>query len=98
MQVDDFGTILNITIREGGKSLDISGATSVEVVFDRPNNNGKTTKNASFATDGKDGKIKYSIEEDLLDTPGEWRIQVILTFANGKWHSDIGVFIVKGNL
>ena len=98
MQVNDYGTTLILTIKEGNSPLNISGATTLEIVFDRPNDNGETTKTADFVTDGKDGKIKYIIESNLLDTPGEWKIQVVLTFANAKWHSDIGVFDVVENL
>ena len=98
MQENDYGTPLNLVIKEKNKPLDISGATKLEIIFDRPLSNGKTTHDIDFTSDGTDGKLIYYVEDGLLDTPGKWKVQVVLTFPNGRWSTDIGVFSVEESL
>ena len=71
--VDDVGTIFRVTVYDttssGGTSVaDISGATTKQFTFKRPD--GTTfTKTAVFTTDGTDGNIQYVTESGVLDGP-----------------------------
>lgn len=47
--VNDIGTIFIMTITENGAPVDISSATTKEFHFDKPNANGKFSKDAVFA-------------------------------------------------
>ncbi len=98
IHVNDVGTTFTITITENGSPMDISSATTKEFHFDKPNANGMFTKAASFATDGTDGKIKYVSESEVLDMPGEWKIQAHVVMPNGEWRTNIDTFRVYENI
>lgn len=77
----DFG--LPITVEVVDKSdnfLDISAATTVNIVLKKPDGS-ILTKTAAFVTDGTDGKITYVVESGVLSVTGQWtaRAQVIIT-------------------
>lgn len=98
----DIGTIIRATIKDkqadGTLSvLDISGATTLELVFKKPSGT-KLTKVAVLTTDGTDGQMEYvTISGDLNET-GEWKIQAYIVLPSGSWRSDIGCFTVFENL
>ena len=98
IHVGDIGTIFTITITEGGSAIDISSATTKEFHFDRPNANGKFSKDAIFVTNGMNGELKYTTVADDLDTPGEWLIQTYLVMPSGEWHTNIDTFKVFENI
>jgi len=98
IHVDDIGTLFTITITEGGVPVDISSATVKDFHFDKPNANGKFNKTADFVTDGTDGKLKYVSESEVLDTPGDWKIQAHIVMPNGEWHTNIDTFKVFENI
>jgi len=95
--VSDWGTPLTIEIfQTGGCVLDVSSASPLSIIFIDPNGS-ELVKEASFVTDGTDGKIRYYFEEDLIDTAGEWSYQASASFINGSWKSDVLGFIVLPN-
>ena len=98
IHVNDIGTAFTITITEDGKPVDISSATTKEFHFDKPNVDGKFTKDAEFKTDGTNGKIKYVSEEGVLDVPGDWKIQAHLVMPNGEWRTNVQTFMVFENI
>lgn len=98
IHIGDTGTTFYVTIKKDKEIVDISGTTEKKIIFDKPNANGVFSKDASFVTDGSDGKLKYTTEADDLDTAGIWKMQAVITLPTGKWHTGIAEFQVFGNL
>lgn len=102
IHLGDIGTIFRVTLYDkacDGTSavLDISGATTLEMIFKAPSG-AKTTQTATLTGDGTDGQLEYVTVADDLDEVGEWKIQVYVVFPSGSWRSDIGKFTVYANL
>lgn len=96
VRIGDVGVIFRLTVKEDGVVVDIATATvTKEIKFVSPNGTVKT-KDATFTTDGTDGKLEYpSIAADL-DECGQWRMQahVALTGPTRDLHSSEAVFYV----
>ena len=94
---DDFGTVFNATVLDGGTAVDISTTTKKEFVFEKPN---KTllTVDGTFNTDGTDGKMRYTTVSGDLNDAGNWSVQTKFTFASTFWTSDVFKFKVHENL
>ena len=89
LQVLDYGATITLTITDGGSSVDISAATVKQFKFTKPDGVTTILKTASFTTSGTDGKLSYTIEQGVLDQPGVWKLQAIITFSNALYHSTI---------
>lgn len=98
IHLDDIGTVFEITVMDGDDVVDISEATTKEIIFRKPDGS-KVTQTADFITDGSDGEIQYVSVEDDLDQAGAWHIQSYLVLPD-DWtgHSDVGDFKVHKNL
>ncbi len=94
----DIGTVLTTTIKDGTSIVDISGATTKDIILGKPD--GTSLTNAgTFTTDGTDGKIYYTTILNDLDQIGWWKIQgYIVSSSGGEWRSDIGNFEVHKNI
>jgi hypothetical protein len=97
IHVDDIGTVLTITVKENGTAVDLSDATAKKLVLDPPNGT-ILNRDIDFATDGKNGKLKYTTIEGDLPEAGQYKYQVHITTPSGEWHSSIGTFKVIKNL
>lgn len=98
IHIGDIGTIFEVTLMDDTVIVDISSASSMVIVFEKPD---KTIVNntAIFSGDGTDGKMQYIIATDTeLDQKGNWKIQGIVELPTGKWSSDIAKFKVYENL
>ncbi len=82
----DIGTIFRITVYDGSSTVDVSGATSKEILFLKPDAT-TLTKTAAFYTDGTDGIIQYTTITGDLDTVGGWQLQAKVTLPTGTWTS-----------
>ena len=59
IQQNDIGTKFLVTIKDGDSAVDISGASTKQIIIKKPS--GETlTNSASFNSDGTDGKIYYN--------------------------------------
>lgn len=98
--IGDNGTYYTLLIRNRTKNrpLNISGAITKQIKFEKPQ--GSTViVDAEFTENlGVDGKIRYQWQENDLDEEGEWSAQGLLTDAAGSWHTDIEVFEVGENI
>ena len=100
--VEDVGTIFRVTVYDttssGGTSVaDISGATTKQFTFKRPD--GTTfTKTVVVTTDGSDGDIQYITESGVLNTAGRWHLQAYVKTSAGNWNTTVGDFKVYENL
>ncbi len=98
IHVGDIGTVITVTVKDAdGVALDISGATTKNFIFKKPNNTLATVA-ASFVNSGTDGKLKYTSLSTTFDQAGEWQLQVYLVLPTGTWNSDIEYFKVWRNL
>ena len=101
IQKDNIGTRFTSTIVEDGAAKNVSSATTKKILFRKAD---KTTfiKDATFVTDGTDGKIYYDSEAGDLDVPGAgWEYQgyvVLVTPRAGTYYSEKKGFIVGDNI
>jgi hypothetical protein len=96
VHVGDVGTTFILTVTDG-TAVDVSGATTKQILFGKPNGS-TVTKTAAFTTDGTDGKVQYSTVANDLDMAGVWNIQAYVVLAAGSWHSDVTSFVVYPNV
>lgn len=95
----DAGTLLGVTfVDEDGNVVDISDATTKEIVFEKPDGS-SVTEDAEFtAQNGGDGKAHYKTVADFLKPQGEWRRQGHAVTPSGEWHTEIVVWDNRANL
>jgi len=98
VQKGDIGTAFIATIKDGGEIVDVSGATVKKIKFEKPSG-ASVTKDASFYTDGTDGKIKWTttLVTDLNEA-GVWKRQGYVELPTGKWHTTVLSFTVADNI
>ena len=82
IRLGDAGTSVVVVVREGGRHLDLSGATTKRIVFTRPDGN-EVPREAGFLTDGRDGGLVYVTVPGEVDQPGLWTLQAELVL--GTW-------------
>lgn len=97
IHVGDIGTIFRITVNSDSSPLDISAASTKQIIFRKPDGN-IMTKDAAFYTDGTDGIIQYATLEDDLSIAGTWKIQALVALPSGNWRSSISEVTVYANL
>ncbi len=97
IHIGDIGTIFEVVIQEDGVAIDISTATTQQILFAKPDGT-KLTKTSVFKTDGTDGVIQYTTISGDIDTDGIWRIQGHVILTSSEFFTDIGQFEVERNL
>jgi len=98
IQVGVIGLIIELTLQERGSILDVSSATTKQIVFKKPDNS-KVTVDAVFTTDGKDGKIQYTTGSiTIIDHAGTWQTQGYISVAGFTGYSTVSEFLVNDNL
>lgn len=93
----DIGVNFNITVMNGTSVLDVSNADNIYIIFQKPDAS-DLTKTATLATDGTDGKIKYTTISGDLDQVGTWQIQAKVDFGASVFSTDIQKFKVYRNI
>jgi len=97
IHLNDIGTKFLLTIKDGTTAEDISGATTKEIIFQKPDGT-SITKSGIFETDGTDGKIYCTSVAGDLDQTGTWTLQAKVVIASGTYHSSISSFKVYSNV
>ena len=97
IHVGDIGTLIEVTLYDCGTPVNLTGATTKEIILLKPSGT-KVTKTASFKTDGTDGIIQYIAVANDFDESGPWKIQGHVVLPTGEWRSDTGKFKVLDNL
>lgn len=93
----DIGTVFEVTIKDDGAAVNISGVAVKQLKFVKPDGT-VVTQTAGFKTDGTDGILTYTTIADDLDASGTWRVQAYVEWAAGwKGHSDMIPFKVYDN-
>lgn len=98
IHVGDTNTRFILVISEDCVAIDISGYTTLNIIFTKPDGT-SVTKTALFVTDGTDGEIYYATVSGDLDQAGIWRIQGEVGIGSGtSYRSQIKTFKVYCNL
>ena len=102
LHVGDIGTVVRATINDTDSAgvasvFNASGALTKQLIFRKPDGT-KLIKDASYTTDGIDGKIQYTTISGDLDTAGAWNVQAYIVTPSGTWYSSVGSFKVYENL
>ena len=74
IHVGNIGTRFSITIQEGGSSINISGATTKDVIFRKPDDE-VIVRSGVLTGDGTDGKMYYDTVSGDLDEAGHYKLQ-----------------------
>lgn len=86
LHLNDVGTLILITIKEGSAAVDISSATVQQ--FDFKKKDGTTfTVDTQFFTDGTDGVMEYITLAGDIDQVGKWSVQPYLEMPNWQGHT-----------
>jgi hypothetical protein len=97
IHLDDIGTVFKVLIKDGSSVVDVSTASTKELIFLKPDCT-KVTQTASFFTDGSDGYIQYTSVSGDIDLAGVWKLQAHLVIGGLDVKSDISPFRVYPNL
>ena len=84
--VDDYGQVIELTIIDidTDAAADVSSYTTAQtMIFTNPAGT-VTVKIASFKTDGSDGIIRYTVQENFLSQAGVWRVRARVTSGSAK--------------
>tara|TARA_Y100000994_G_scaffold246549_2_gene250084 strand:- start:151 stop:459 length:309 start_codon:yes stop_codon:yes gene_type:complete len=94
---NDVGTQFLVTVKDGSSAVNISSATTKQLIIKKPSGT-KLTKAAAYSTDGADGKIYYNTVADDLDEAGTYKLQGKVVISDGTFYTDITTFKVYRNL
>ena len=97
IHLNDIGTQFLLTIKDGSATVDISTASTKQIIIKKPSAT-KITATATFSTNGSDGKIYYSTVADDLDETGSYKLQGKVIIDDGTFYTDITTFKVHRNL
>lgn len=98
IQVGNIGTVIRLTVKEDGVAVDVSSASSTkQIILGKPDGT-SLTKNASFTTDGSDGKVEYTTIDGDLSLPGWWTAQAYVVMTGFTGHSEVVKFFVHPNI
>lgn len=94
----DIGTTFILTIMDGTAVVDISAASTMQIIFKDPSSS-VTVHTASHTTDGTDGKMEYQTSaSSILASTGDWSWQGRVVLPTGDWKTSILTFTVNDNL
>jgi len=97
VHLGDVGTQFQVTFKDGSTVVDISEATTKQLIFKKPSGN-VLTKSGTFLTDGSDGILTYTTVSGDVNEIGRWQLQGYLVIAGKIFSSDIVKFRVYRNL
>lgn len=91
--VGDTGSEFRVTITDDDVAVDLSSATTLELIFRKPDGT-ILTVTASLYSDGTDGIIFYNTVEDDLDQSGIYKLEAYIEIDGNTFYSSIGSFKV----
>ena len=97
LRIGDTNTILRVELLHDGAAVDVSSATVLQVILEKPSS-ALITKDAAFYTDGTDGLFFAATDATDIDEEGTWSIQAYVEMPTWIGHSGIAKFKVKSNL
>lgn len=97
LQITDVGVVVELTITDGTDAIDLSSASTMEIVIRGPTS-ASITKTATFTTDGTDGKIRFTTGvADFVQT-GNYQIQGHIIDTGQDWTTSLVTVLVGPNL
>lgn len=97
VHVNDIGTEFRITVKDDGVVVDVSGATTTQIIIRKPSGT-VLTVSATLYTDGSDGIIYYNAVSGDLDEVGLYKIQAKVVIGAGTFYTSVGSFKVYCNI
>jgi hypothetical protein len=97
IHLNDIGTQFLLTVKDGSSAVNISSATTKQIIIKKPSGT-KVTANTAFSTDGTDGKMYYNAVDGDLDESGSYKLQGKVVISDGTFYTDITSFKVHRNL
>lgn len=99
LNVGEYGNLIELTVKdpETGQAADISSYTDLSVKC-KSESGKEVTRDATFVTDGTDGKLEFTFEDGDLDEEGEWKLQAVLGATGRLTKGRILEFYVKESL
>ena len=88
---------MELEIREGYGILDISSASAISIIIEKPDNT-LVTKTGIFVNDGKDGLIYCNTVSGDLDQAGSYNVQARINMPTFIGYSTVTTFTVYPNL
>lgn len=90
----EVGTTITATITDSaGTAINISTATSKKIYL--VNRSGRlVSKDASFTTNGSDGKLYYTLVAGDIDIGGAWVREWKVIMPSGTWYTSVVDFEV----
>jgi hypothetical protein len=97
IQVGAVNLLIELEIRDGYNVLDISGATTKNIILEKPDDT-VITVSGSFTTDGSDGLLFYKTREGDIDQAGIYNVQAYLVLPDFTGYSTPVNFTAYANL
>jgi len=92
----DYGQTIQLTILDvdTDAAADVSGYTTSQQIILRDPDGNEAAKTASFADDGSDGVVEYTLIADDINEKGHWGARARVTSASAELTSVWHYFIV----
>lgn len=98
IRINNIGVVFESQIMHKGAIVDISSATSLKMMFQKPNGE-LDTQDGMLTNDGTDGLLFYKSVDGDIDVCGKtWRRQAMVVLPSGTFYSDIYEYEVFPNL
>lgn len=95
----DYGTVFDVTVDDqDGNVFNLATATSLQIIFVKPDGSTRVAATPTLKTDGTDGIVQYVFPSGMVDQAGTWQSQVVVAQTGKLFHSDIIQFRVGSNL
>ena len=86
--INDIGTDLQITVKEGASVVDISAAATLQILLTAPSGAVKT-KTATLINTGTDGQMRYTTVSGDIDEIGTWSYRGRVTYSASQVYTTI---------
>lgn len=97
IHVNDIGTRFLLTIKDDGEIVNISQASSINVIFKKPDDT-VIYRAGTILNSGTDGKVYYDTVAGDLGDAGLYKLQARVALPSGTYYTDIQTFQVHCNL
>jgi len=98
IHVGDIGTAFRVTLYDCDVVVDLTGITTAEITFQKPDESTVTKTASIYVGDPTLGVIEYITLANDLDQEGSWKLQAHVVIPTGEWRSDTEKFKVYANL
>jgi len=97
IHVGDVGTKLIFTIQDGSNPVDLSGYSSIVLIFVKPDKT-ELSKAVQFETDGTDGVVYYVSQSGDFSVAGQYKLQAVASTGSSVFSSSVVIIPVSCNI